>query len=125
MIVPLFALANAGHPARRRDALSDAASSRVTSVWCSDSSSARSSASPAFSWLAVRLRIGTLPEGTSWPHIVGVAALAGIGFTVSIFVAGLAFEDELGLQNEAKIGILAASLIAAGLGSLALLRREQ
>ncbi len=71
------------------------------------------------------MRIGSLPEGTSWHGLFGVAMLAGIGFTVSIFVAGLAFEEELGLQNEAKIGILAASLIAAGLGSLVLLRREQ
>ena len=47
--------------------------------------------------------------------------LAGIGFTVSIFVAGLAFDDT-GLQNEAKVGILAASAIAAAAGSFLLLR---
>ena len=54
-----------------------------------------------------------------------MGALAGIGFTVSLFVAGLAFDDEPILQNEAKIGILAASLIAAAVGSLILLRTRE
>ena len=74
-----------------------------------------------FTWLAARLRIGVLPVGARWRDIVGVATLAGIGFTVSIFVAGLAFDDA-GLQNEAKVGILAASAIAATAGSFVLLR---
>jgi NhaA family Na+:H+ antiporter len=78
-----------------------------------------------FSWLAVRLRVGALPEGSSWGSLVGVAMLAGIGFTVSIFIAGLAFEEKLGLQNEAKIGILVASIGAAAVGSLALTRRPR
>jgi len=75
----------------------------------------------AFSWLAARLGIGTLPNGATWSQVIGLAALAGVGFTVSIFVAGLAFTSPV-LQNEAKIGILAASLIAAVTGSLILLR---
>ena len=53
-----------------------------------------------------------------------VFALAGIGFTVSIFVTGLAFDD-VALQDEAKIGILVASTIAAAVGSLILLRRTR
>ena len=73
----------------------------------------------AFTWIATRLRIGVLPAEATWRGIVGVAALAGIGFTVSIFVTGLAFSDA-GLQDEAKIGILAASLAAAVLGSVIL-----
>ena len=68
------------------------------------------------SWIATRLRIGTLPAGASWRGIIGVGAVAGIGFTVSIFVAGLAFDDEPLLENDAKIGILAASIIAATIG---------
>jgi len=124
VIVPLFALANAGIPLSS-DALSDAASSRITLGVVLGLVVGKTIGVAGFSWIAVRMRIGTLPEGTTWHGLLGVAVLAGIGFTVSIFVAGLAFEEELGLQNEAKIGILAASLIAAGLGSLALLRRER
>jgi Na+:H+ antiporter, NhaA family len=69
----------------------------------------------AFSWLTVRVGLGRLPEGTSWGHIVGVAAVAGIGFTVSLFITGLAFE-RVGLQDDAKIGVLSASIVAAVAG---------
>ena len=69
----------------------------------------------AFSWLAVRVGLGRLPEGAGWGHIVGVAAVAGIGFTVSLFITGLAF-DRMGLQDDAKIGTLSASIVAAIVG---------
>jgi len=75
----------------------------------------------AFTWLAVRLRIGTLPDGVAWRQMVGIGAVAGIGFTVSLFVTGLAFDD-VALQDEAKIGILAASTVAGIVGAV-LLRR--
>jgi Na+:H+ antiporter, NhaA family len=67
-------------------------------------------------WLAARTGVGQLPRGTTWPQVVGAASLAGIGFTVSIFVTGLAFDDPA-LQADAKIGILVASVLAAVLGS--------
>ena len=73
----------------------------------------------AFAWLAVRTRAGEMPDGATWPSITGVAAIAGIGFTVAIFIAGLAFED-LGLQDLGKIGILVGSLLAAVIGVLLL-----
>ncbi|MGI9120157.1 MAG: Na+/H+ antiporter NhaA, partial [Acidimicrobiales bacterium] len=73
------------------------------------------------SWLAVRLGLGTLPRGVGWPQMVGIAAVAGIGFTVSLFVAGLAFDDPA-LEGAAKVGILAASAIAAVAGSALLAR---
>lgn len=63
------------------------------------------------------LKISTLPEGTTWRHIIGVAFLAGIGFTMSLFIAELAFVDKL-LVEEAKLGILIASLIAGIFGYL-------
>jgi Na+:H+ antiporter, NhaA family len=69
----------------------------------------------AFSWLTVRLGLGRLPAGTHWGHITGVAAVAGIGFTVSLFITGLAFDD-LGLQDDAKLGTLSASIVAAVVG---------
>ena len=75
------------------------------------------------SWIATRLRVGTLPHGASWSGLFGVGAVAGIGFTVSIFIAGLAFDDKPLLENDAKIGILAASVIVATVGSLILTRQ--
>jgi NhaA family Na+:H+ antiporter len=67
----------------------------------------------------VRLKLAVLPEGITWKHIIGVGLLAGIGFTMSIFISGLAFVDE-GLQQAAKIGIFAASLVSAIAGLLVL-----
>ena len=72
-------------------------------------------------WLAVRTGLATLPEGLTWGAVVAVSALAGIGFTVSLFVAGLAF-DSPSAVSEAKIGILLATVIAAVVGG-SLLRR--
>ena len=60
---------------------------------------------------AARARPAARPE-RSWGHIVGVGAVAGIGFTVSLFVTGLAFDD-VGLQDDAKLGTLTASIVAA------------
>lgn len=73
-----------------------------------------------FTWLAVKLGVGRLPERTSWGHVVGIGVTAGIGFTVALFVAGLSFDDA-DLLRSAKLGILAASTIAGVLG-YALLR---
>jgi len=75
----------------------------------------------AFSWLAVRLRVGLLPDGVRWSGIVRVGLIAGIGFTVSIFVTGLAFDD-VALQDEAKIAILFAAVIASVAGSFVVVR---
>ncbi len=68
-----------------------------------------------FSWLAVRAGFAALPEQVTWRQIYGVAWLAGIGFTMSLFIANLAFGDSAFL-SEAKLGILAASLIAGVTG---------
>ncbi|WP_025764595.1 Na+/H+ antiporter NhaA [Dyadobacter tibetensis] len=68
-----------------------------------------------FTWIMVRLKFSSLPEGSTWPHIVGVSILAGVGFTMSLFIAELAFTNEL-MISEAKYGILLASLVAGGLG---------
>ncbi len=74
----------------------------------------------AMTWLAVRLRVADLPEGTSWLHILGAGVLGGIGFTMSLFVANLAFAG--GAQTAAaKAAILIAS-VAAGCIGYALLR---
>ena len=72
-----------------------------------------------FSWLAVRLGLAALPGDARWPQIAGVAVVAGIGFTVSLFIGGLAFADPV-LVDNAKIGILAGSAVMGAAGFLTL-----
>ena len=120
VIVPLFALANGG-VSLSADALSDAASSAVTAGVVLGLVVGKLVGITAAAAVAVRFGVGRLPEGVRWVHIAGMAAVAGIGFTVSIFVTGLAFDDAA-LQGEAKIGVLVASVVAGVLGSAVLAR---
>ena len=76
-----------------------------------------------FTWLAVRLGLGSLPDGASWRTLWGGAALAGIGFTMSIFIASLAFTD-YDVLALAKIGIIVGSLASAVVGILLLRTSE-
>lgn len=62
-------------------------------------------------WFVVRLKWGELPEGVNWKQLTGIGLLAGIGFTMSIFIAMLAFNDPA-MQDMAKVGVLAGSLIS-------------
>jgi NhaA family Na+:H+ antiporter len=71
------------------------------------------------SYLCTRLRISSLPAGSTWRHIFGVGLLAGIGFTMSIFIALLSFSDPLFI-SEAKLSILITSLLAGLIGYFAL-----
>lgn len=68
-----------------------------------------------FSWFAVKIKLAKLPSGASWKHIMGVGMLAGIGFTMSIFIALLSFSDPFHI-TEAKFAILCASIIAGVVG---------
>ena len=68
------------------------------------------------SFIAVRLGLGRLPDRTTWSMLVGLGSIAGIGFTVSLFIAGLSFPGNEALTEDAKVGILVASAIAALLG---------
>ena len=72
-------------------------------------------------WLAVKLRFATRPKGAGWPQIYGMALLAGVGFTMSLFIGGLAFPGRPELTDEVKIGVLAGSLLSA-LAGYAVLR---
>lgn len=72
-------------------------------------------------WLAVKLKISSLPPGVKWPQLFGAGLLAGIGFTMSIFVALLSFSDPA-LQTEAKFSVLVASL-GAGISGYLLLQK--
>lgn len=72
-------------------------------------------------WVMVKLRIAKLPDNWRWAHLYGVALLAGIGFTMSLFITTLAFNDS-GMIAEAKIGIFLASIISGTAGYLVLKR---
>lgn len=67
-----------------------------------------------FSWLIVKLKLAELPAGICWAHLYGLACLGGIGFTMSLFISGLAFQGDQ--QDIAKIGIMIASVISGLLG---------
>lgn len=75
----------------------------------------------SLAWLCVKMKIGRLPDGVSWPMIYGAACLCGIGFTMSLFISSLAFEQgaqELAVDD--RLGILMGSLISAAWGVLVL-----
>jgi NhaA family Na+:H+ antiporter len=67
-------------------------------------------------WLAVRLRFAVRPAGAGWLHLWGMALLCGIGFTMSLFISALAFPAAPALVEEAKLGVLAGSMLSAILG---------
>lgn len=69
-----------------------------------------------FSLLGVKLKLASLPERINWPLILGVAVLSGVGFTMSLFIGGLAFNESIEYLNSAKLGIIAGSLIAGFVG---------
>ena len=120
VIIPLFALANAAialSPERIGEALSGTVAPGIVIGLVGG----KLLGVAGSVWLASRLGIGRLPEGVGMTHIIGAGLLAGIGFTMSIFIADLAFYGNEGLINAAKMGILAASLLA-GLGGYAWLR---
>jgi NhaA family Na+:H+ antiporter len=120
VILPLFALANAG-VSLSASSVGDALSSRVTIGIVLGLVIGKPLGILGASWLAVRTGVARLPAGLSWRHIAGLGTVAGIGFTVAIFVSGLAF-DRAEVQDEARLGVLAASVVAAVLGG-AVLRR--
>jgi NhaA family Na+:H+ antiporter len=119
-IMPLFALSNAG-VSFGGDAIGVAIASPVTVGVFAGLVIGKPLGITIFSWLAVRLRVASLPAGVTWPMLGATGLIGGIGFTMSLFIAGLAFADA-SLLDAAKFGILAASSVAGVAGGL-LLRR--
>jgi Na+:H+ antiporter, NhaA family len=111
VVIPIFALANAAIPLNGA-ALSEAATSSVTLGAFLGLLVGKTVGVTGAALLALKLGWARRPRGVTDLHIVGAAIAAGIGFTVAIFVAGLAFDD-LVLQEDAKVGIFAASISAA------------
>jgi NhaA family Na+:H+ antiporter len=119
LIVPLFALANAGVTVRG-DLVAMLAEPVTLGVIIGLVVGKQIGITLA-AYVVVRLGLASLPDGVRWWHIYGVAWLGGIGFTMSLFIAALAF-GESPLLASAKVGILAASIVA-GVGGCLVLRR--
>ncbi len=109
IVLPLFALANAGV-----DLTADNEAAQIMSTVSIAIAASlvigKLVGISLFSWLAVRLKIAVKPRGASWLSFAGLGLLGGIGFTMSIFIASLAYQGEL--LNEAKVGIFIGSIIA-------------
>jgi NhaA family Na+:H+ antiporter len=118
VIVPVFALANAG-VTLSGDAVSGLWRDPVVLGVGLGLVVGKTVGVALATFVAVRLGIGRLPAGTTWRHMSGLAVCSGVGFTVALFVASLSFTDP-GLTDSARIGILLGSLVAGGLGYLLL-----
>ncbi|MDJ0856962.1 MAG: Na+/H+ antiporter NhaA [Desulfobacterales bacterium] len=109
IIMPLFALANAGVVVRIEDLTMPVATAAAWGLVLG-----KPIGIVAFSWAAIQMKLARLPEGVGWPSLVGGGMLAGIGFTMALFIAGLALEGEL--LDHAKIGVMTGSLVSAVAG---------
>ena len=119
LIVPLFAFSNAG-VRLTSDALDGLATDPVVLGVALGLLAGKTVGVFSATWLAARLGVGQLPAGVTYRHVFGLAVTAGIGFTVALFVAGLAFEPGSPFTDSAKIGILAGSIISGVAGYLLL-----
>jgi NhaA family Na+:H+ antiporter len=118
LVVPVFALANAGIRVPANE-LGDALSNRVTWGVILGLVIGKTIGITVFTLGAVALRVGRLPRGVTPRYVIGAGALGGIGFTVSLFVTELAFGEEL-VGTDARLGVLIASLAAALIGTMIL-----
>ncbi|MDT8306021.1 MAG: Na+/H+ antiporter NhaA, partial [Anaerolineae bacterium] len=117
VILPLFALANAGVALRGEGGLS--LLNPVSLGIVAGLVVGKPLGISLFAWLTVRLGLAELPRGVSWGQLVAASCLAGIGFTISLFITGAAFDDAE-LVATAKAAILVASILAAVLGTFLL-----
>jgi NhaA family Na+:H+ antiporter len=120
LVVPLFALANAG-VSLERGVLGPPGAGAVLAGVVAGRVLGKVAGITAAAWVAVRLGLAARPEGTTWGQLAGVATVAGIGFTVPLFVADLAFPDGR-LLAPVKLGLLAASVVSGVAGALVLVR---
>ncbi len=114
VIMPIFALANAG-VVFDAEVFGDAMSMQVAFAVGVGLLLGKPIGITLFAWISVRLGVAALPTGVNWKALAGTGLLAGIGFTMALFVTNLAFKDPI-LISGSKIGIFAGSLLAAVLG---------
>ena len=114
LVMPLFAFSNSGITLQS-GFLNDILSSSITLGVLLGLVVGKFIGVLIFCWVAVKMKIAALPQGVSWKQIIGVALLAGIGFTMSLFITTLAFNDAQ-LVTDAKLGIFIASIISGAVG---------
>ena len=122
LIMPVFALANTN--IRFENTMSDALTSPLGLGIIFGLMIGKPLGVTLFSWISVKAGLASLPSGSTWKHITGIGMLAGIGFTMSIFIALLSFNDPL-YEAEAKFAILIASACSGLLGYLFLTRLKR
>lgn len=115
LIIPIFALANAGVPINWSE-YAEVLAHQVTLGIGAGLIFGKLIGIAGFTWLAVKLKVSSLPKGLNFDHIIGVAFMGGIGFTMSIFIAELGFAQYPSDLLMAKTGILFASLISGLIG---------
>lgn len=123
-IMPLFALANAGVTVDA-STLGRAVAEPITIGTAAGLLLGKTLGIAGSSWVAVRLGVASLPRDTNWAALTAVAVLGGIGFTMALFIAGLAFPagtPRAALLDAAKLGVLTGSAVAGIAGSLMLRR---
>ena len=69
-----------------------------------------------FSWIAIRIKLASLSPGVKWGHMLGVAMLGGVGFTVALFLAGLSYPTGSDMLNHAKLGVVFGSFLSGIVG---------
>ncbi len=119
LILPLFALTNADVAVTGLDFVTVTSSPVVLGVFCG-LVLGKPIGIMLFSFITVKTKIASLPEFVTWRHMLGAAVLGGVGFTMAIFVANLAYADAM-LVTEAKLSILVASTVAGVIGFVLLL----
>ena len=124
LIIPVFALANAGIPLDFGN-IGELMSHPVTLGVIGGLMLGKILGIAGFSWIAIKLGAGSLPIGTSFSQVVGASILGGIGFTMSIFIAELAFVGQEENLLMAKTGILFASVAAGVIGYVWLLKASK
>lgn len=116
-ILPLFAFANAGFPIS-----TNALTTNQSILWgiFFGLVVGKVVGISLASWLLIKFNVAQLPKGVGWKHVIGIGFIAGIGFTVSIFITELAFSGNPSFLNTAKMGIFITSAISALLGYIVL-----
>lgn len=112
-IMPIFAMANAGVAFEASDFTNPVAIAVLCGLFFG-----KPVGVTLFSWIAVKMGLGRLPEGVTWPVLIAGSFLTGIGFTMALFISSLALEGEI--LDAAKVGVLGASLLCAIIGMLLL-----
>jgi NhaA family Na+:H+ antiporter len=108
LIMPAFALANAGILFSQDMSLNW----QLSGIIAVSLFAGKMAGIPLLSYLGIKLKLTSLPDDMSFKQVIGVAALAGVGFTMSIFIANLAFANNPAYMDSAKVGIIAGSVVS-------------